>query len=91
MNNNLHILTSNNIPAPVLASDDSQAIILLREAVYLLLEPLPVKLNNIKIYALKEDLLARGLNPEMIPAAIALIDYAQLVDLTVEYTRVTTW
>jgi len=91
MTNNLHILTKHEIHAPVLASDNTHALLLLREAVYLLLQPLPLGLQNKKVYVMAEDLLARGVPATKLSANIELIDYAKFVDLTMTYTTSTSW
>jgi len=91
MNTNLHILTNVLIPDVVLASNTGNAVLLLREAVHLLLQPLPVELTRLKIYALEEDLVARGLPITMISDQVELIDYARFVELTIEYNTSTSW
>ncbi len=42
-------------------------------------------------YALQEDLVARGLNPDELIAGIRPVDYAGFVDLVVAYDKVQAW
>lgn len=88
MKTNLHIITQPIIPDTILASSESHGLLLLREAVYLLLQPFAI---NLKVYVLEEDLLARGLQSEVLPANVELIDYKRFVDLTIEYKTSTSW
>ncbi len=57
-------------------------IILVQDGVYhALLEDSPVFKKNAKVYALEEDLYARGLKKEEIRKDIEVINYSKLVDL----------
>jgi len=53
-----------------------------------LLQLLEIPIN---LYALKPDVLARGLNPNEVFEKIDLINYDQLVDLLVEYPITASW
>ena len=46
--------------------------------------------NTCSIYALKSDVIARGLLDNIMPE-IKLIDYEQFVDLVVEYQPIQSW
>ncbi len=47
--------------------------------------------SGIKLYALSEDLKARGLSEERVMPEITLVDYPGFVKLTVENDRVQNW
>jgi sulfur relay protein TusB/DsrH len=87
MNNNLHILTKNNLPG-VIIQGESCAVLLLQESVYLLLQPLS---HSLTLYVLEDDLQARGISNEQIPSNIELINYAKFVDLIASFDKSTTW
>lgn len=91
MKTNLHILANHKIPDAILASGSEHALLLLRDAVYILLRSLPTELKNMKVYVLEEDLVARGIPKTNIKSDIELIDYPRFVDLIVEYKTSTSW
>lgn len=45
--------------------------------------------DGVAFFALREDLLARGLT--VLPSRVAAIDYATFVDLCITYSRVNSW
>ena len=45
--------------------------------------------GEVAVYALQEDLLARGLHT--LPESVEAIDYATFVELCIRYTRVNSW
>lgn len=47
-------------------------------------------LNKIKIYALKEDIIARGIALNLL-SGIELITYDEFVDLTIEHSKTCSW
>lgn len=47
--------------------------------------------SGIKIYALSEDIRARGLPQERVMESIALVDYTGFVNLVIENDRVQNW
>ncbi|MFT5659185.1 MAG: tRNA 2-thiouridine synthesizing protein B [Gammaproteobacteria bacterium] len=47
--------------------------------------------SGIRVYALREDLAARGLPTSRVIDQIGIIDYAGFVTLTVENARVQSW
>lgn len=55
--------------------------------------PLMNQLLNlpIKVYGMKPDLLARGINPDDIDNRIELIDYENLVDILVRVPKIASW
>ena len=46
--------------------------------------------KNQKIYALKDDLVARGLSDQLV-AGIEVIDYQQFVQLTLSHQPIVSW
>lgn len=74
-----------------------QSLLLIEDSVYSLLpgtssrnalDSLPDTLN---LYALDVDLEARGLVPGDVPARTTIIDYARMVELTIQHTKVVSW
>ncbi|MBV1873910.1 MAG: sulfurtransferase complex subunit TusB [Gammaproteobacteria bacterium] len=51
---------------------------------------LQIALSNIKIYALEEDIIARGIALSLMPG-IELITYNEFVDLTIEHSKTCSW
>ena len=47
-------------------------------------------LNDIEIYALQEDIIARGITPKLLPK-IKLITYDEFVDLTIKHSKTYSW
>jgi tRNA 2-thiouridine synthesizing protein B len=47
--------------------------------------------SGVKVYALNEDLEARGLPPGRLINQISIVDYAGFVDLAAENTAVQSW
>ncbi len=83
--NTLHILTTNKLPALL---HKAGALVLLRDAVYLTLTELP----NTDIYAIADDLVARGIDTNNLKSAqVKSINYAELVALTIRYKKSVTW
>jgi sulfur relay protein TusB/DsrH len=70
--------------APLLRRGD--ALLLIEEAVYLRHETPP----ECTCFALREDLLARGIAGE-IPAALTLVSYDGFVALCLRYARAVNW
>ena len=77
-----------NLALMAIANHD--CLLLVGDAVYTLLN-LPQSLASLqqqnRLYALAEDVQARGLSSDEIP----LVDYAQFVSLSAQYQRVCTW
>ena len=46
---------------------------------------------NVKIYAVKEDLLARGISKEQVTTGIEVVDYGGVIDLIDQTPRVISW
>ena len=74
---------------------EQDRLVLLGEGVYGLLDPaLGQALNRLagqqRLYVLHDDLAARGLPSQHLPPYTA-IDYAALVDLTLDYHRTQAW
>lgn len=73
------------------------AILLCGEAVQALrvgsaAQQLLEKQPNYQLYALQEDVEARGIDPAgAAQLALTLVDYPEFVALTVKYTRVNSW
>jgi tRNA 2-thiouridine synthesizing protein B len=44
-----------------------------------------------RLYALDEDLKARGIPRDRVPGDVTVVDYAGFVDLCVEYSKVQAW
>lgn len=89
MANTLHLLTKTQIPNTLSALAKDSAVVLMQDAVYLALNPLPAELQNTKVFAIKSDLQARGLNP--VTPNIQAIDYPQLVNLVLNFKNNVTW
>lgn len=69
---------------------EQDAIILCGDAVYAL-QPgckMLVAVKNSNVFALEEDLQARGLQA---PEGISSVDYAAFVELSLHYDKVNTW
>ncbi len=81
----LNILTKNIMPDCLFDNDNKQAILLIRDSVYLLLQALPTQLNDCKFFALESDLLARGIPSQLLPTNVQLVDYPKFVNLIIEY------
>jgi len=91
MNTTLHILTSTTIPSIFASLGIQDSVLLLRDAVYLLLQPSQIELPTHLIYVLSEDLAARGMNINDVKIKVELIDYLRFVDLTIVHTNTVTW
>lgn len=96
----LHILNASSAQATQLSSclrvlSDDDGIVLCGEAVNVLragnqaLQQLIDSDQAYCLYALKEDVLARGIDTKKMP--ITLLDYAEFVALCVDYSRVNSW
>ena len=46
-------------------------------------------LSSCKVYALEEDVLARGIDKQALP--VTLLDYPAFVALCVDYSRINSW
>ncbi len=96
----LHIVNkspsqSDTLDSCIRRAEPGSAILLIEDAVYALLtlEELNTKykkLKQIKIYALAEDVSARGLR-QWSADQIELIDYAGFVELTEHYASSMSW
>ncbi len=78
-------------------NNSSDAILLIEDAVYTSLNnsayaPLQEKIKNLELpcYLLKEDLLMRGLVPEL-EEGFSIIDYAGFVQLSIDCGKVQSW
>ncbi len=75
---------------------NTDAILLIEDGVYAALETymskhlIPLNLNQLTIYALNEDIYARGLI-DRISSKINIIDYPGFVDLTLTNNPIQTW
>ncbi|MFT5117080.1 MAG: tRNA 2-thiouridine synthesizing protein B [Kiritimatiellia bacterium] len=73
---------------------ESDGLILLEDGVYgaLLTHPHAQQLQSLNAcYAIKRDLVARGLESEALLANITLIDYEEFVALCVDYELTHSW
>ena len=74
----------------VLGSQDG--LLLCGDAVYALLPAsapwVALEQRQLRVYAMGEDLLARGLQPA---ALVTTLDYPGFVQLTLDYDKVNTW
>ena len=74
---------------------NGDGLLLSGDAVYVLqpgndaLPELQKQPDEVAIFALQEDLQARGLT--VIPARVKAIDYATFVELCIRYSRVNSW
>lgn len=95
----LHILshspfTDSRLNSCVQLLGAQDAVLLTGEAIYALqagcapLETLSTLPESIALYALDEDLRARGI---AIPHRVAALDYPAFVELCTRYTRVNSW
>jgi tRNA 2-thiouridine synthesizing protein B len=76
---------------PLLGKDDG--LLCIEDAVYLLAENLPELpqiLANSPCFALREDLVARGISAK-IPPRIIQVGYSEFVALTLRYARIINW
>ncbi len=96
----LHIVSkspmnSNSLELPLcllLKDSVKNSLLLIDDGVYYLSSPNKLenlKEKNVKIYAIENDIVARGLNIE--DDYIELIDYDKFVNLTAENTKSFTW
>ncbi|ANN25311.1 TPA: sulfurtransferase complex subunit TusB [Vibrio vulnificus] len=89
----LHLIKSSHaLEEALLLCTASDAIVLLEEAVYAAtsVHPLQSLLPKQGVYVLHGDVLARGLESRL-STNVAIVDYHQLVDLTVEHSPCLTW
>lgn len=89
----LHLIKSSHVlEEALLLCMASDAIVLLEEAVYAAtsVHPLRSLLPKQGVYVLHGDVLARGLESRL-STNITMVDYHQLVDLTVEHSPSLTW
>jgi tRNA 2-thiouridine synthesizing protein B len=73
---------------------DNDGLILLEDGVYgaLLTHPYAQQLQSLNAcYAIKKDLVARGVDPKAVSANITLIDYEEFVALCVDYELTHSW
>lgn len=80
----------------IIYNNSKSSLLFLEEGVYYISwqeflknEILCLKENKIKIFALEQDVLARGIS--VVDDYIKLIDYKQFVDLTEENSKILTW
>ena len=94
----LHLIFQSPIQTAVLeriASGDD--VVFLESSVLRLLEKGSMKsilaplLKHTKLYVLKEDVDARGIQASELIVGIAMIDYKYLVELTVKNPHIQTW
>jgi tRNA 2-thiouridine synthesizing protein B len=81
LNNCIHVYT------------EGDAILLLENGVYacLLSQPLIEALSNKKVFALSDDIEARGLDSCQISNQIEIISFKKFVELTIEHDMVQSW
>ena len=72
---------------------EKDAIVLLEDGVYAALKthPWARQLEGVTCYAIAEDLLARGLQPQQQLAHIQPIDFDRFVELTIDYPLTQSW
>jgi tRNA 2-thiouridine synthesizing protein B len=94
----LHLIFKSPLESAVLQRMGSgDAAVFLNAAVYNLLKNsamsavLSEQAQQQQFYALAEDLSARGIQPSQILPEVALIDYRQMVDLTVAHSPIQSW
>lgn len=74
-----------------------QSLLLIEDAVYGLLtdtraiEALSLLPGSVKLFALEDDLLARGLALDDLPGRVIVVDYTRMVELCVEHSKVISW
>jgi tRNA 2-thiouridine synthesizing protein B len=74
-----------------------QGLLLIEEAVYGLLpetrpaDALNLLPSSIRLYALDDDVLARGLALDELPLRVTVIDYLQMVELCTTFDKVVSW
>ncbi len=74
-----------------------QGLLLIEDAVYGLLpqtraaEALGLLPTSVRLYALEDDLLARGLALDELPSRLRIVDYPAMVELCAEYDKVISW
>lgn len=74
-----------------------QSLLLIEDAVYALLpdtrsvDALRLLPGSVRLYALEDDLLARGLALDDLPAQVTVIDYPRMVELCVEHAKAVSW
>lgn len=89
----LHIVSKSPFTSTALSEclafiQPESALLLLSSAVYAIEHPSISTLTNIGIYALQEDVEARGLKAH---SNITLIDYSEMVTLTEHNHPIQTW
>ena len=79
------------MPDALTCATSDNAVLLTADAVYLLLQRLPDILSNTKLFALRNDLEARGI-PNLIDLQnVEIIDYIRFVELTTKFHNIVTW
>jgi tRNA 2-thiouridine synthesizing protein B len=74
-----------------------QSLLLIEDAVYGLLpdtrsvDALRLLPGSVKLFALENDLLARGLALDDLPGRVMVVDYLRMVELCVEHSKVISW
>lgn len=93
----LYILNKSPILLPTLVDSfallkKDDALLLIEDGVYAALHgsAYPIKNANIKIFALLDDVIARGLQ-EKLSTEVKLIDYSKFVELTIQYYPICNW
>ncbi len=89
----LHLITKRTIPDFLNNFASEQSIVLTGDAVYLLYD-LPRTWSKNRLYAIQEDVLARGatyFENQKIEHAIFLLEYSELPALIEEHDKVCTW
>jgi tRNA 2-thiouridine synthesizing protein B len=94
----LHLIFQTSIETAVLErTETGDALVFLENAVLKTLQQgalavvLAQRLKTHRLYVLSNDLLARGIAADELVKGIEVIDYAELVALTVEHTVILSW
>ncbi len=73
------------------ALQSGDSILLIEDGVYASAQLSQYNIEGVSIYALREDLLARGLPTTQLPGAIQAVSYCDFVDLVCRHQRCVSW
>tara|TARA_B100000575_G_scaffold105261_1_gene83868 strand:- start:50 stop:352 length:303 start_codon:yes stop_codon:yes gene_type:complete len=87
----------NSLETCLRLTDQNSTVLLIEDGVYGALKGTKIEnlvsesLNNVKMYVLGPDLMARGLDKNSLINNIEIIDYQDFVKLAVENSRIQNW
>ena len=93
---NRSLLSSNSLQSCLRVATNNSAILLIEDGVYAATlaggnnNPLTEAISGLHIFALQEDLQARGLTELLLPN-IKTVDYQGFVGLTIQYQSIQSW